>query len=217
MGGPCLVKTPPDSSWVRGPSCTDNFQLRKFVFDGTEYWSCEHAYQSHKFNPGPSRAALSAIAPHAGEKDSGHGMRVWSAGQRFLDVRPDWDAAKVRVMLDVNRAKYAQHADLRAQLAATGDTEFKGGPSTGWTFRGISHNWSRWNGVIQTIIREEIRESVDPGAAVDDAMRARRRAVLEQNLALIDSFFSSPEGAVPPTTADATAAAASASHPVGTA
>ena len=69
-------------------------------------------------------------------------------------------------MLAVNRAKYAQHADLAADLLATGTAAIIGGPSTSWRFRGEDHGWQRWNGLIQTLIREELREPedrADPG------------------------------------------------------
>jgi len=60
-------------------------------------------------------------------------------------------------MLLVNRAKYAQHADLREELVSTGRCDIVGGPSTSWTFNGKAQKWTYWNGRIQMLIREECR------------------------------------------------------------
>lgn len=63
------------------------------------------------------------------------------------------------VMLAVNRAKYAQHAELRTQLLATGRAEIVGGPNStgGWRFLGENHRWDTWNGRVQMMVREELR------------------------------------------------------------
>jgi predicted NAD-dependent protein-ADP-ribosyltransferase YbiA (DUF1768 family) len=46
-------------------------------------------------------------------------MRCRSESQRGLP-QSHWERDKVGVVLAVNRAKYAQHAELRTQLLATG-------------------------------------------------------------------------------------------------
>ena len=141
----------------KAPPCTDNFQVKPFIYEGVRYHSCEQAYQACKFLPGSdARARVVAVTPHAGESDSAHGMRCWQAGQRG-EVRGDWDKVKVSIMLAVNRAKYAEHASCRAELLATGQASFKGGPSTTWRFRGAQHGWCHWNGLIQERLREELR------------------------------------------------------------
>lgn len=131
MGGPCRLQ-PADGSSLRraGPAATDNFQVRPFEYDGTTYHSCEHAYQALKFTAASSeRRRMVEIIPRVGELDSAHGMRCWNGGQRGAKgaYRKDWDCVKVITMLEVNRAKYAAHADLQADLLATGDAEIVGG------------------------------------------------------------------------------------------
>lgn len=79
-------------------------------------------------------------------------------------MRRDWERVKVRIMLDVNRAKYEQNPQLQQELLATGDIEIRGGPSTSWSFQGVSHNWSHWNGLIQMLLREEFKPERDTGA-----------------------------------------------------
>lgn len=168
MGGPCFVVN--SSGKVHGPPSTDNFQIRRFSHGGVTYWSCEQAYQALKFGLGSrTHNMIAAIAPCAEEADSEHGLNCWSAGQAG-QTRPGWESVKVYVMLEVNRAKYAQHEDLRAQLLSTGEAELQGGPSTSWRSPdGKHHNWSRWNGIIQMVIREELRPEGErrPGALAE--------------------------------------------------
>ena len=131
MGGPCRLPPAEGRSLRRaGPAATDNFQVRPFEYGGHTYHSCEHAYQAMKFTASSEDfRRMVDIVPRVGESDSAHGMRCWNEGQRGSKraYREDWDCAKVRIMLDVNRAKYAAHADLRADLVATGDVEITGG------------------------------------------------------------------------------------------
>jgi len=168
MGGPCRMQGKPEqtadgrtvSKLTSAPACTDNFQVLPFLFAGAEWHSCEQAYQAHKFVSTTSRGRIQKIVPKNGETDSAHGMRAWSQGQSLCDVRPDWNAVKVEVMLRVNRAKYAQHEQLQEQLLSTGASPIVGGPSTSWRLRdGSEVNWSHWNGLIQMRIRAELRAS----------------------------------------------------------
>ena len=179
MGGPCkLVRE--DGKKCTAPACTDNFQVRPFVYDGVRYHSCEQAFQAHKFLPGPDRERISKLRPNIGESDHDFGMRCWSAGQHGSAeyFRSDWEAVKVGIMFAVNEAKYLQHDDLRNDLLATGSLPIIGGPSTSWTFRGNSYGWSNWNGLIQMRLREQFR-----------APEERAPGVLEGLLAQFDAYF----------------------------
>lgn len=165
MGGPCFL-IGPEGKLTHAPPCTDNFQIKNFEFEGEKYYSCEHAYQANKFLPdGQGRRNMhmtnKQLIPKENESDSNHGMRCWSQGQRFAcEVRPDWARVKVKVMLDVNRAKFRQHPDLSKELISTGSVQIVGAPSTSWTWKGIEYNWSQFNGLIQMIVREEARGDV---------------------------------------------------------
>lgn len=161
MGGPCWVRVPAGRKHL-APACTDNFQLRPFAFAGVEWQSVEQCYQALKFTDLGSRERVRLLKPFAGESASAHGMRVWKEGQRGRDLRPDWDAVKVEVMYRANRAKYARHEDLRAELLGTGSDELVGGPSTSWQSpAGRPQKWSEWNGLIQMRLREELRAPED--------------------------------------------------------
>jgi len=142
--------------WVVGPSCTDNFQIKEIQVKGERFHSVEQAYQAAKQADPKWRAVVAGLAPKRGESTVAFGNRCWSAGQRGPLVQ-NWEAIKVDVMYEINMAKYMQHEDLRAELLSTGDAVFKGGPSTAWTYDGVRHGWTLWNGMIQMRIREELR------------------------------------------------------------
>ena len=153
MGGPCRLK-----GGEAAPECTSNFYVRPFVFDGATWHSVEQCYQAYKFADPRDRERIRRIEPEPREMDNAYGLRVWSEGQRRARMRPDWDATKVEIMLRAVRARYAQNADLAADLVATGDAELFGGPSTSWKGHdGREWNWSDWNGRIQMLVREELR------------------------------------------------------------
>ena len=156
MGGPCRIAEP-GKPHTKGPPCTDNFQVRPFMFDGREWESVEQCYQAMKFTNVAVQEKLRAIKKKPADKDSKHGMDVWNEGQRHTCLRPDWDAVKVEMMYRANLAKYKQHPDLQEELLSLGTVEMVGAPSTSWKTKSGMVNWSVWNGRIQTRIREELR------------------------------------------------------------
>ena len=176
MGGPCSLAAQEGSLRKRAPPCTDNFQLRRFVYDGTLYFSCEHAYQAAKFRKGSRpRRQVDSIVPKRLETASGHGMRCWSIGGlpcKKDDYHPSWDRDKVGIMLAVNRAKYAQNPELQESLLSTGSVKIIGGPSTQWVYRKKTHTWGVWNGRIQNLIREELKKPEDRTPGVLEKMQS---------------------------------------------
>jgi predicted NAD-dependent protein-ADP-ribosyltransferase YbiA (DUF1768 family) len=176
MGGPCLIDSINDTSngvvgsqrllhgryYSLAPPPTDNFHVVKaqFEFDGARFYNCEQAYQALKFEKGSkNRRILEEMKIHPGEEDEEFGNRCWALGQDKTDRRANWDIIKIKVMLSVNRAKYAQHSELGQDLLSTGRAPLLGNPSTtGWTdHHGQEHSWATWNGLIQNLIREELR------------------------------------------------------------
>jgi predicted NAD-dependent protein-ADP-ribosyltransferase YbiA (DUF1768 family) len=153
-----------------GPGATDNFQVAPFQFAGQLWQSVEQCYQAFKFNDEKGRELIQMMVPFGGESDHSHGMRVWSAGGRYncSSMRSDWDAVKVEVMLRACRAKLAAHANLREELLGTGDVPIVGAPSTQWQSKATgNHNWSKWNGRIQELVREELKAAAQ-GAALSE-------------------------------------------------
>ena len=180
MGGPCyLVQQEGCKRKVQGPPCTDNFQVRAFEVGGERFFSCEQAYQALKFAAGSAeRQKIADIKPFAAESDHSHGMRVWLVGNqlRSENMIHDWDSAKLEVMLAVNRAKYEQNADLRAELLATGTVTIVGCASTQWSCNGKHHKWADWNGHIQMLIREELRPEEERNADLVASLQAMFRS-----------------------------------------
>ena len=179
MGGPCfLLSTAPERK-VTGPPATDNFAVQPFTFDGTLWQSVEQCYQAHKLLDATMREVIRLMVPRPGETDFDYGMRVWRAGNRNKGqnkYRDDWDAVKIEVMLRACRSKYAAHEELRAQLLGTGDARIVGGPSTEWKGASGRHGWSDWNGKIQELLREELRQ-VATGAAPSEKLRELEAAL----------------------------------------
>ena len=134
--------------------------------------SVEHAYQGQKFADAGAREAFRvAGVARGGEDDTDHGMRVWSAGQLPPgELRGDWDAFKVEAMYLAACAKYAAHEDLRGELASTGDAGIVGAPST-WA-------WSKFNGVLQMMIRTRVRGGEDLRAVTALDKRALAEACM---------------------------------------
>ena len=163
MGGPCRLMHATGSK--KAPACTDNFQLRRFDFGGAAWHSVEQCYQAHKFLDASKREAIRQILPHAVPEESDHsyGLRVWRMGASGT-LRDDWDAVKVEIMLSVCRSKLAAHEALREQLLGTGDAPIVGGPSTEWHGASGHHGWSTWNGRINELLREELRQAATGGA-----------------------------------------------------
>ena len=149
MGGPCFLVNANGSRKVRGPSCTDNFQVRPFNFDGESWHSVEQCYQAMKYT-NRSRQLIQQSSPHENESDRDYGHRVWFIGQQDRNIRHDWEQIKIDMMYDICLAKYMDNEDLQHDLLATGEDKIVGAPST-W-------KWQKWNGIIQSEIRKALRE-----------------------------------------------------------
>ena len=103
----------------RGPSGPygelSNYAKFPVEIGGLTYPTAEHYVQSQKF----------AGTPHAGvvraARSAAHAARLG----RDRPPRADWEAVRDGVTRTALRAKFAQHADARAVLLATGDAELR--------------------------------------------------------------------------------------------
>lgn len=87
-----------------------NFAPARVSLDGIEYPTVEHAYQAAKTFDGHERQWI-AMADRPGEaKRRG----------RKVKMRPDWDAVKVGIMLDLLTQKFSD-PERHRQLLDTGD------------------------------------------------------------------------------------------------
>lgn len=112
--------------------------------DGT---TLEHKYQASKtLNPAEVAYVLAARTPAEAKKRG-----------RQVTLRPDWEAVKREVMLDLLREKFGK-PPYRAMLLATGTAHLEEGNWWGdryWgTVQGVGANWL---GKLLMVVREELR------------------------------------------------------------
>jgi ribA/ribD-fused uncharacterized protein len=93
--------------------CFSNFAPYPILVDGKQWPTSEHYFQAQKFTDPQHqerirRAQSPMIAARLGRS-------------RKTPIRRDWESIKVAVMRATVRAKFAQHADARQALLATGD------------------------------------------------------------------------------------------------
>eukprot|EP00929_Paragymnodinium_shiwhaense_P009175 TRINITY_DN113238_c0_g1_i1.p1 TRINITY_DN113238_c0_g1~~TRINITY_DN113238_c0_g1_i1.p1 ORF type:complete len:170 (+),score=28.91 TRINITY_DN113238_c0_g1_i1:55-564(+) len=124
----------------------DNFYPCCIEKDGICYPSAEHFFHAHKTLDVEKREAIARVSLN----------RVYAAGHS-LQLRPDWESIKLRVMLEANELKYAQNAELRDALLRTqGDMYFT--PSAGfWGVKMHSREGENWNGRIHAAVRASLR------------------------------------------------------------
>jgi predicted NAD-dependent protein-ADP-ribosyltransferase YbiA (DUF1768 family) len=166
MGGRCYILRVEDDgeiTRIRGPGCTDNFQIVNpgFRYLNSEWFSVEQAFQALKFPDGSiARLEIRGTAPEIGESDEEYGLRVWLLGQPRGDstMRDDWEQEKVKVMLLLNLAKYASDADLQDELVATDGFSIEA--------KGSTANWKHWNECTQIWIRQNLKSQDDLHAII---------------------------------------------------
>jgi hypothetical protein len=92
-----------------------NFSAHPVLLKGKRWPTSEHYFQAQKF-PG---------TPHESEilRASSPGAAARMGRDRRRPLRPDWEAVKDGVMLDVIRAKFTQHEELKTLLLSTGEEE----------------------------------------------------------------------------------------------
>lgn len=133
--------------------------------DGTVYASVEHYFQAHKTRDAAARRAM-ASAPFE---------RIYALG-RSVELRPDWEGVKLKVMLRGCRLKYDQHPALRrALLATTGAMTFE--PSAGFWGVAAGGGGENWNGKIHGLLRSLYRGDVDGCNAAAWALELRCAAL----------------------------------------
>lgn len=87
-----------------------NFYMAPVHVQGYRYPSAEHAYQAMKTHSPEMRESVLRL-------DTPGQAKRWG---RSVELRPDWEEVKKRVMLAVVLAKFTQNQPLRQQLVDTG-------------------------------------------------------------------------------------------------
>lgn len=103
-----------------------NFYEARVIYNGIEFPTSEHAYQAAKSNDEKIWRFFSRIETPGEAKRLG----------RMIDLRPDWEDAKILIMKQILISKFSNRA-LMERLKATGDTELIEGNSWGDQFWGV--------------------------------------------------------------------------------
>lgn len=88
-----------------------NFYECVVVYDGISYGSSEAAFQAQKTLDINKRKYIATLNPSKSKRE----------GRRLLDLRPDWDKAKDRIMFEIVTAKFNQNPSLADRLIETKD------------------------------------------------------------------------------------------------
>ena len=120
--------------------CFSNFSKHAISVDGIIWQTSEHYFQAQKFLDAADIAEIrNAATPFLAAK---------MGRERHRSFRPDLDSIRNQVMLNVLRAKFTQHEDLREVLLSTQGTQLvehtkndfywaDGGDGTGRNMLGI--------------------------------------------------------------------------------
>lgn len=119
-----------------------NLFPRPVEFEGRTYATSEHAYQAGKAaKPAVRDWILSAPTPSLAAM-AAHGLYVW-------DVVPNWADIKFNRMRAVLRAKFEQHADLKALLISTGEARLV---EAGTVNNAVNRLWGEVEGKGQNML-----------------------------------------------------------------
>lgn len=119
-----------------------NLFPRPVEFEGRTYATSEHAYQAGKAaKPAVRDWILSAPTPSLAAM-AAHGLYVW-------DVVPNWADIKFDRMRAVLRAKFEQHADLKALLISTGEARLV---EAGTVNNAVNRLWGEVEGKGQNML-----------------------------------------------------------------
>ena len=118
-----------------------------FGVDGWEYPSVEHAVQAAKTDDENIRKAFQVCPTCAEVKKAG----------RTIDLRPNWDDNKVKIMYELVYSKFDKNPRLRNKLLETGDADLEEGNSHGDKFWGtVNGEGQNYLGRILMMVREQM-------------------------------------------------------------
>ena len=95
--------------------CFSNFSRHTVFLKGKRWPTSEHYFQAQKFAGTEHEEAVRRCKRPADAANIGR--------DRKLPLRRDWESVKDQIMLEVVRAKFTQHEDLKAILLGTGDAK----------------------------------------------------------------------------------------------
>ena len=149
-----------------------NLYRREIVYEGEQFPTSEHAYQAGKPRKEAVRKWLMEAPSPALLAMAAHGLYWW-------DIRSDWSKIKFDRMRAVLRAKFTQHADLRAALMSTGDARLVEAATVD---NAVNRLWGEVNGKGKNmlgLLLMELRfelQAEDAAAAAKPSVKQRRPA-----------------------------------------
>ena len=127
-----------------------NFAYSPFRLNGATWPSVEHYFQAQKFPDTEYEEAIRQAKSPAKAKAMGR--------SRKYRLRRDWESVKDGIMREAVRAKFTQHADLRAILLSTGDGILvENSPTDDYWGCGAHSGGKNKLGKILMSVREELR------------------------------------------------------------
>ena len=116
-------------------------------YEGVTYLSTEAAFQAAKCSRWEDRKQFSKMAPNDAKRLG-----------RKIQLRPDWEQVKIRVMRDLLYAKFQNNDELCDKLLSTGDAELVEGNTWHDTFWGVCNGVGENNlGKLLMEVRATIR------------------------------------------------------------
>lgn len=135
-----------------------NFHLCKVVVDGLEFPSSEHAFMYGKLTD-EKKEWVSPVTHRSLYDDvillSCKDVKAWG---RTVDLRPNWDAERLKVMEDALYSKFTLNEDIKQKLRDTGDLYLE--ESNWWkdTFWGVCNGVGQNHlGKLLMKIRNELK------------------------------------------------------------
>ena len=89
-----------------------NFYESSVLYDGIVYRNAEAAFQAQKTLDQSSRQLMATYPPNIAKRFG-----------RNVELRPDWEKIKDKIMTEVVYAKFRDNNELMRKLMATGDEE----------------------------------------------------------------------------------------------
>lgn len=139
---------------TKGPyGCFSNFSPHSILVKGKRYKTCEHFYQSSKFNP----TDLLYAHKIASAKTPKEAALLGRDKKRKL-LRPDWEEVKLDVMRSALRHKVEQHEDVKHTLLKTEYRKIvEDSPHDSFWGWGPDQKGENWLGRLWMEIRAELR------------------------------------------------------------
>ena len=110
-----------------------NFAPSLVFHDGIRYPTVEHAYQAAKTLDFRERWKIAQLPTPGQAKRAG----------RRVQLRPDWEQVKDRIMQELLIQKFILNADLRQKLVNTGQAHLVEGNTWGDTYWGVCNGEGR--------------------------------------------------------------------------